>query len=78
VLADRVSSDDPIRYANSIVVAPDGTVYFTDASMRFSPAEWGGGACRKRLRAGGYLRSSQHSRAAGARHQLVRSIENRL
>jgi sugar lactone lactonase YvrE len=42
VLADRVSSDDPIRYANSIVVAPDGTVYFTDASMRFSPAEWGG------------------------------------
>jgi sugar lactone lactonase YvrE len=42
LLADRVSSDDPIRYANSIVVAPDGTVYFTDASMRFSPAEWGG------------------------------------
>ena len=42
VLADRVSADDPIRYANSIVVAPDGTIYFTDASTRFSPAEWGG------------------------------------
>ena len=42
VLANRVSSDDPIRYANSIVVAPDGTVYFTDASGRFSPSDWGG------------------------------------
>jgi sugar lactone lactonase YvrE len=42
VLADRVSSDDPVRYANSVVVAPDGTIYFTDASTRFAPAEWGG------------------------------------
>jgi sugar lactone lactonase YvrE len=42
VLADRVAPADPIRYANSIVVAPDGTIYFTDASGRFSPADWGG------------------------------------
>ena len=42
VLADRVAPDDPIRYANAVVVAPDGTIYFTDASTRFSPAEWGG------------------------------------
>ena len=42
VLADHVTPDDPIRYANSLVVAPDGTIYFTDASGRFSPAEWGG------------------------------------
>jgi len=42
VLSDRVSTDDPIRYANSIVVAPDGTIYFTDASTRFAPREWGG------------------------------------
>jgi sugar lactone lactonase YvrE len=42
VLTDRVSSDDPIRYANSVVVAPDRTIYFTDASTRFSPAAWGG------------------------------------
>lgn len=42
VLADRVSRDDPIRYANSVTVAPDGTIYFTDASTRFAPAEWGG------------------------------------
>ncbi|WP_245978622.1 SMP-30/gluconolactonase/LRE family protein [Stella humosa] len=42
VLANRVSAGDPIRYANSVVVAPDGTIYFTDASTRFAPAEWGG------------------------------------
>jgi sugar lactone lactonase YvrE len=42
VLLDRVSANDPIRYANSIVVAPDGTIYFTDASTRFAPSEWGG------------------------------------
>ena len=42
VLADRVSAGDPVRYANSIVVAPDGTIYFTDASTRFAPKEWGG------------------------------------
>lgn len=42
LLADRLSSGDPIRYANAIVVAPDGTIYFTDASARFAPADWGG------------------------------------
>ena len=42
VLADRVGDGDPVRYANSIVVAPDGIIYFTDASGRYSPKEWGG------------------------------------
>jgi sugar lactone lactonase YvrE len=42
VLADHVSPDDPIRYADAVVVAPDKTIYLTDASTRFSPAEWGG------------------------------------
>lgn len=42
VLADHVSPNDPIRYADGVVIAPDGTIYFTDASMRFAPAEWGG------------------------------------
>jgi sugar lactone lactonase YvrE len=42
VLVDRTSAGDPVRYANSVAVAPDGTIYFTDASTRFAPAEWGG------------------------------------
>ena len=42
VLTDRVTPDDPIGYADAIVVAPDGTIYFTDASTRFSPTRWGG------------------------------------
>ena len=41
VLTDRVSPNDPIRYANSVVVAPDGTIYFTDASTRFSARAMG-------------------------------------
>ena len=32
----------PILYANSVVVARNGLVYFTDSSTRFSPAELGG------------------------------------
>jgi sugar lactone lactonase YvrE len=42
MLTDRVGDGDPIRYANAVVVASDGTVYFTDASARFAPAQWGG------------------------------------
>lgn len=33
---------DHVSYANSVVVAPDGTIYFTDASARFAPVQWGG------------------------------------
>ena len=42
VLADQVGPRDPIRYADAVVVAPDGQIYFTDASTRFAPAAWGG------------------------------------
>ncbi|WP_213955818.1 SMP-30/gluconolactonase/LRE family protein [Variovorax sp. dw_954] len=41
VLADKVGGQ-PIRYADAVVVARDGTVYFSDASARFAPADWGG------------------------------------
>jgi sugar lactone lactonase YvrE len=41
VLADRVGSD-PIRYADAVVVAANGRIYFSDASTRFAPAVWGG------------------------------------
>lgn len=40
VLVDRFE-DRPILYADAVVVAPDGRVYFTDASQRSSPAERG-------------------------------------
>jgi sugar lactone lactonase YvrE len=41
VLTDKVGGD-PIRYADAVVVASNGKVYFSDASGRFRPAEWGG------------------------------------
>lgn len=41
VLADHVGSD-PIRYADAVIVAGNGRIYFTDASTRFAPAQWGG------------------------------------
>jgi sugar lactone lactonase YvrE len=41
VLADNVGGD-PIRYADAVVVAGNGRIYFSDASTRFAPASWGG------------------------------------
>ena len=41
VLADQVGGD-PIRYADAVVVARNGKIYFSDASRRFAPARWGG------------------------------------
>ena len=42
VVADHVTADDPIGYANAVVVAPDGTIYLADSSRRFSPVREGG------------------------------------
>ncbi len=42
LLSDRVRAGDAIGYANSVVVASSGIIYFTDASARFAPARWGG------------------------------------
>ena len=42
VLADHVSGTDPIRYADAVVVARNGRIYFSDASTRFAPARFGG------------------------------------
>jgi len=42
VLADRMPDGEPIRFADAVTIAPDGSVYFTDASRRFSPREHGG------------------------------------
>ncbi|MFZ3127287.1 MAG: SMP-30/gluconolactonase/LRE family protein [Rhodoferax sp.] len=41
VLTDTVGND-PIRYADGVVVAKNGKMYFSDASTRFAPKDWGG------------------------------------
>lgn len=41
LLVDHVAGD-PIRYANSVAVAKNGRIYFTDSSRRFGAREWGG------------------------------------
>ncbi|MFO7665100.1 MAG: SMP-30/gluconolactonase/LRE family protein [Desulfobacterales bacterium] len=40
-LTDKVN-EDPIRYADAVVVAKSGKIYFSDASTRFAPKDWGG------------------------------------
>lgn len=41
VLAASVAGD-PVRFADAVVVARDGAIYFTDASQRFAPGAHGG------------------------------------
>lgn len=41
VLVDEIEGRS-LCYANSVVVASDGNIYFTEASTRFAPGEWGG------------------------------------
>ena len=42
LLTDKVAGD-PIRYADAVVVAKTtGKIYFSDASGRFAPSQWGG------------------------------------
>ena len=41
VLADKVGND-PIRYADAVVVAQNGKMYLSHASTRFAPKDWGG------------------------------------
>lgn len=41
VLTDTVNGTS-IRYADAVVVAPNGKMYVSDASTRFAPSQWGG------------------------------------
>ncbi|WP_296448296.1 SMP-30/gluconolactonase/LRE family protein [Rhodoferax sp. UBA5149] len=41
VLTDKVD-EEPIRYADAVIVAANGKMYVSDASTRFAPARWGG------------------------------------
>jgi sugar lactone lactonase YvrE len=42
MLADRMPDGEPIRFPDAVTVARDGSVYFTDATRRFAPADHGG------------------------------------
>ena len=42
VLADTVDGNSPITYADDVDIAPDGSVYFTDASVKFGAEKSGG------------------------------------
>ena len=41
VLTDKVDNE-PIVYADAVIVASNGKMYLSDASTRFAPAKWGG------------------------------------
>src|SRR4030066_401313 len=41
LLTNKINGD-PIRYADAVVVAKSGKIYFSDASTRFAPKDWGG------------------------------------
>lgn len=42
LLTREVRPGDPIVFANSVQVADNGLIYFTESSTRFSPVQWGG------------------------------------
>ncbi|MFA5323934.1 MAG: SMP-30/gluconolactonase/LRE family protein [Smithella sp.] len=41
ILTDKVNGN-PIRYADSVALAKSGKIYFSNASTRFAPKDWGG------------------------------------
>ncbi len=41
VLTNKVNGD-PIRYPDAVALAKSGKIYFSDASQRFAPKDWGG------------------------------------
>lgn len=41
LITDQVSDTDAIVFADAVAIAPDGRMYFTEASHRFQPGPWG-------------------------------------
>lgn len=42
VLTNSTDDGSPIRFADDVAVASNGTIYFSDASTRFGAEDWGG------------------------------------
>lgn len=76
VLTDKVGTD-PIRYADAVVVAGNGKMYFSDASGRFAPAQWGGtfeAAVLDILEQASTARILEYDPAAGATRVVVKGL----
>jgi sugar lactone lactonase YvrE len=76
VLADKVGAD-PIRYADAVVVAGNGKIYFSDASGRFAPAQWGGtfeAAVLDILEQASTSRILEHDPAANSTRVVVKGL----
>ncbi|ALK97430.1 strictosidine synthase [Massilia sp. WF1] len=41
VLADHMPDGEPIRFPDAVTIGRDGSIYFTDASRRYAPADYG-------------------------------------
>ena len=76
VLVDRLDGA-PIRYADAVVVARNGKIYFSDASMRFGPAQWGStyeAAVLDIIEQQASGRILEHDPASGATRVVVRGL----
>jgi sugar lactone lactonase YvrE len=76
VLTDKVGNDS-IRYADAVVVAGNGKMYFSDASGRFAPAVWGGtfeAAVLDILEQSSTSRILEHDPAAGTTRVVAKGL----
>ncbi len=42
LLADKADDGSPLGYVDDLDIMPDGTIWFSDASTKFLPNDWGG------------------------------------
>lgn len=77
ILADDVDGDSPIAYADDVDIAPDGSVYFTDASTKFGAEESGGtlaGSFLDLMEHGGHGRVLRYSPATGEAETVLEGL----
>lgn len=77
LLADRADGE-PILYADDLDIAPDGKIYFSDASTRFGAEEWSGAygaSLLDILEHGGHGRVLEHDPASGETRTIMRNLD---
>lgn len=78
VLADRTDDGSPIRYANDLDIANDGTIYFSDASTRFGARDNGGtlpASILDLMEHGGNGRVLKHDPATGKTTTVIKGLQ---